>query len=111
MLLTVFSLLCVMLIGFATHRASLCNVRAVAEIMRCRSGFLLWSMARAMLWMAALTGVLAWLFAAPTAPVPTQESLRWAIVGGLLFGVGRPSMAAARFRPFIAWWRATWACS
>lgn len=88
MLLTVFSLLCMMLIGFATHRASLCNVRAVAEIMRCRSGFLLWSMARAMLWMATLTGVLAWLFAAPTAPVLTQESLPWAIVGGLLFGVG-----------------------
>lgn len=88
MLLSALSLLCVALIGFATHRASLCNVRAVAEIMRCRSAFLLWSMVRAMLWMATLTGALVWLFDAPTATVLTQKSLPWAVVGGLLFGVG-----------------------
>jgi len=88
MLLSALSLFCVLLIGFATHRASLCNVRAVAEILRCRSAFLLWSMTRAMLWMATLTGALVWLFDTPTAAVLTQQSLLWAITGGLLFGVG-----------------------
>lgn len=88
MLLSLVSLLCVALIGFASHRASLCNVRAVVELMCCRSAFMLGCMARAMLWMAALASALVWLFDAPTAVVLTQRSLFWAFLGGLLFGVG-----------------------
>lgn len=88
MLLSLVSVLGVALIGFASHRASLCNVRAVVEVMCCRSAFMLGCMARAMLWMAALASLLVWLFDTPTAVVLTQRSLAWAVLGGLLFGVG-----------------------
>lgn len=88
MLIPSLSFLCVVLIGFASHRASLCNVRAVGEVLQHRSAYMLWSLLRAMLWMAALTGTLTLMFDTPTAPLLTQAALGWALLGGLLFGLG-----------------------
>lgn len=56
------ALACAALIGFAAHRASLCKVRAVAEIMASGSAHMFWSLLQAVLWMATLTGVMALLF-------------------------------------------------
>ena len=54
MLFSAISLLCALLIGFAAHRASLCNVRAVAEIMSTGSAHMLWAPARSCLESAGL---------------------------------------------------------
>ena len=52
------ALVCAALVGFAAHRASLCNVRAVAEIMTSGTTHMLGSLMQAALWMALLAGVL-----------------------------------------------------
>jgi uncharacterized membrane protein YedE/YeeE len=88
MLLATIALSCVALIGFAAHRASLCNVRAVAEVMTARSAHMQWSLLQAMLWAIMLTGVLVLVFGFVPPPALTRTPLEWAWAGGLLFGVG-----------------------
>lgn len=88
MLLNTLAFLCALLIGFTAHRASLCNVRAVAEVMTSGSTHMLSSLLQAMLWMATLTGVLVYAFGVTPQPAMVRLPLGWAIVGGLLFGVG-----------------------
>ena len=88
MLLNAVSLLCAMLIGFAAHRASLCNVRAVAEIATAGSTHMLWSLFQAVLWMAALTGVLVLSLGLVPQPASVRTPVAWALAGGWLFGVG-----------------------
>lgn len=84
------ALACAALIGFAAHRASLCNVRAVAEIMNGSSAHMLGSLLQAALWMATLTGVLVlvlgfgWVL--PPVVMPSQAGC--ALAGGWLFGAG-----------------------
>jgi uncharacterized membrane protein YedE/YeeE len=88
MLLATIALCCVALIGFAAHRASLCNVRAVAEIMTTGSAHMQWSLLQAMLWAIMLTGVLVLVFGLTPQPTWARTPLAWALAGGLLFGVG-----------------------
>lgn len=73
--------------GWAAQRASLCNVRAVADWLERRDSAMLAGLLQASLWATAGTGVL-WLAglalpvqAAPMGPVG-------ALAGGLLFGLG-----------------------
>ena len=47
MLIAVVSMLLAAVVGFASHRASLCTVRAVGEVMSARSGYLLQSFGKA----------------------------------------------------------------
>ncbi|MGD9835178.1 MAG: YeeE/YedE thiosulfate transporter family protein [Piscinibacter sp.] len=82
------ALTCAALIGFAAHRASLCNVRAVAEIMNGGSAHMLGSLLQAALWMATLTGVLVLGFGRALPPVLMPSSMGWALAGGWLFGAG-----------------------
>lgn len=88
MLLATIALACAALIGFSAHRASLCNVRAVAELMTAGSAHMLWSLLQAMLWMATLTGVGVLAFGLDPQPAWARTPLLWAGVGGLLFGIG-----------------------
>lgn len=88
MLLTVISLLCASLIGFTAHRASLCNVRAVGEVMSNGSAHMLWSLLQAVLWMATLGGVLALVVGVPPLPATVRTPVAWALAGGGLFGLG-----------------------
>lgn len=87
-LLDILALGCAALIGFAAHRASLCNVRAVAELMTRGSAHMLWSLLQAVLWMATLTGVLVLAFGLVPQPVLAHTPVHWAIAGGALFGIG-----------------------
>jgi uncharacterized membrane protein YedE/YeeE len=87
-LLDILALGCAALIGFAAHRASLCNVRAVAELMTTRSAHMLWSLLQAVLWMGTLTGVLVLVFGLVPQPALTRTPMFWALAGGLLFGIG-----------------------
>jgi hypothetical protein len=82
------ALACAALIGFAAHRASLCNVRAVAEIMTSGSAHMLWSLSQAVLWMATLTGVMALVYGIAPQASWTRMPLAWSWAGGLLFGAG-----------------------
>ncbi|SPE26532.1 conserved membrane hypothetical protein [Burkholderiales bacterium] len=88
MLLNAVSLLCALLIGFAAHRASLCNVRAVAEILTAGTAHMLWSLLQAVLWMATLTGALVVLLDIEPPMALARAPLAWALAGGLLFGIG-----------------------
>jgi len=51
------ALLLATVIGFAIHRASLCNVRAVAEVLSTRRGFMLMSFFKTILWRRRTPGV------------------------------------------------------
>ena len=88
MLLATVALCCAALIGFAAHRASLCNVRAVADLMTAGSAQMMWSLLQAMLWAIMLTGLLILVFGLVPHPGWTRIPLAWAWAGGLLFGVG-----------------------
>lgn len=74
-------------VGFAAHRASLCTVKAVAEVMNSGTAYMFGSFARAALWATAVAGVagLIWPLM-PQAPVALSRSL--SLAGGFLFGVG-----------------------
>lgn len=88
MVLTVISLLCAWLIGFTAHRASLCNVRAVAEVVNSGSAHMLWSLLQAVLWMATLGGVLTLVFGLAPMPAAVRTPAAWALAGGWMFGLG-----------------------
>jgi len=87
-LLPALALLCTVLIGYAAHRASLCNVRAVADILQRRDPTMLLGLLQAVLWMAALTGMLVLAGGLVPAPAQVRMPLGWALAGGLLFGAG-----------------------
>lgn len=84
----VLALACAALVGFAAHRASLCNVRAVAEIMTSGTTHMLGSLMQAALWMALLAGVLSLVAGRSLPPVSMPTPAAWALAGGWLFGVG-----------------------
>ena len=76
--------------GYAAHRASLCNVKAVLEIMGSRSAFLLASFAKAALWATMVYGTV--IVLAPSVAVGggfhTYEPQLLVLFGGFVFGVG-----------------------
>lgn len=88
MLLDAIALLCALLIGFAAHRASLCNVRAVEEIIKTGNARMLSSLLQSVLWMATLTGMLVLVLGLAPKPVLAPFPIGWALAGGLLFGLG-----------------------
>jgi len=76
------------LMGYTAHRASLCNVRAVLEIMSSRSAFMLGSFVKAALWATLLYGTVIAL--SPWTPIgfQTQDSRVLVLFGGFVFGAG-----------------------
>src|SRR3990167_4899388 len=87
-LLPVLALLCAALIGFAAHRGSLCNVRAVAEIMTGGSAHMLSSLVQAALWVTLLTGLGAQLMGLSPHVILAPQPAALALLGGILFGMG-----------------------
>lgn len=85
---TALAMACAALVGFAAHRASLCNVRAVAEIMSSGTAHMLGSLMQAALWMTLLTGGLSLLAGYPLPTVRMLFPAAWALWGGWLFGAG-----------------------
>jgi uncharacterized membrane protein YedE/YeeE len=82
------SLLLAALVGFAIHRASLCTVRAVAEILTTRRAYMLSAFGKTTLWVAATTVGMVLLLGNASAPgAGWPVSLR-AAAGGFAFGVG-----------------------
>src|SRR5207302_9956572 len=76
------------ILGFATHRASICTVRAVAELMSSRRAFMLASVGKSILWASAVT-IPFFLLSMSTPPQSGAWTLSiTAVLGGFTFGVG-----------------------
>lgn len=75
-------------LGFAAHRASICTVRAAAEIISARTTFMLASIGKSALWVLALTIPFLWLVPQAVADVSAWQLTAFAFVGGLSFGFG-----------------------
>lgn len=78
----------VMLIGFAAHRASLCTVRAVAEILSSGTAWMLASFLKAAAWAAAIAGALTLLYPSVAIPVLERTPHAAALTGAFVFGIG-----------------------
>lgn len=76
------------LLGFTAHRASICTVRAVAEVISARTVFMLASIAKSALWVIALTIPFLWFAPAAAAGIGGWPLTISALSGGLLFGFG-----------------------
>jgi uncharacterized protein len=77
-----------LILGFAAHRASICTVRAVAELMSSRGGFMFASIGRSVLWVWAVTIPLFWLTPAAGTGLIGWSLTGFAVLGGFLFGLG-----------------------
>jgi hypothetical protein len=82
------SLILAAILGFAAHRASVCTVRAVAETMHARTGFMAASIGKSVLWILLIILPVYWLL-----PETTESLVGWqlsatAVAGGFLFGLG-----------------------
>jgi uncharacterized membrane protein YedE/YeeE len=76
------------ILGFAAHRASICTVRAVAEMTHSGTGYMLVSIIKSALWVFAIT-IPVFLLVPQTALGITGWQLTvTALFGGLLFGIG-----------------------
>ncbi|GJL91633.1 YeeE/YedE thiosulfate transporter family protein [Hyphococcus sp.] len=81
------SFISALILGFAAHRASLCTVKAVAEVVTVRRFYILTSFIKTSIWIAALS-VMAITLLGVSTPVTHWPLTGWSIGGGLLFGVG-----------------------
>lgn len=82
------ALLLVMLLGFASQRAGVCTVNAVAEIITTRRAWLLVSFLKAALWAAAIYGLVALLSPGPERGFQVYAPPFVSLAGGFVFGVG-----------------------
>ena len=80
------SFLVAAVLGFASHRAGLCTVRAVGEVLHSRRAHILASFAKASLWAVAVSVPLRWL--ADDNMLPAYSLQAGTLLGGLVFGVG-----------------------
>jgi len=83
------------LLGGSAHRAGLCTVKAVAEVMTTGRGHILGSFVKASLWTAGVLALLG-VFGAPPA-LAVWPLGRIAPLGGLVFGVGARLNGACSF--------------
>ena len=77
-----------LIIGFAAHRASICTVRTVAEIMSSRTCYMLASVGKSVLWVWAAAIPVFWLLPAAATSLSGWSLTMVAILGGFLFGLG-----------------------
>lgn len=81
-----FALMAGAVLGASAHRAGLCTVKAVAEVMTSRRGHVLWSFLKASLWTAGLLALAA--VVGHGAGLGHRALSGLGLLGGLLFGVG-----------------------
>ncbi len=88
MAILAFAIVLALVLGFAAHRASICTVRAVAEVMSSRSGYMLASIGKSVLWVWAVTIPLFWLMPAAGTGLSGWSLTGAAVLGGFMFGLG-----------------------
>src|SRR5262249_56235290 len=99
MAILVFAILLAMILGFAAHRASVCMVRTIAEIMSARTGYMLVSVGKSVLWVWAGTIPIFWLMPALGTGISGWSLTGYAMLGGLLFGLGAALNGGCGFFP------------
>ncbi len=82
------SILVAALLGFAAHRASICTVKAVEEVLTTRRAFMLLSFGKTVLWIMAITALLIWAVPGSRVNLAGWHVSLWGLLGGLVFGVG-----------------------
>lgn len=87
-LIFLISLLLAVLMGFAAHRAGLCTVRSVAEILSTHKATILVMMLKTIIWVFTISVTIALLLPEWAAPNHCYPMNLVAITGGFLFGVG-----------------------
>ncbi len=93
------SLLMGAILGISAHRTGLCAVKAVAEVMTSRRGWILWSFLKASMWvfgLAAIAGTLTDGIAMRHWPMSATG-----VLGGLLFGLGAGANGACSFSTLV----------
>lgn len=85
------------LLGFAAHRASVCTVRAIAELFSTRTGYMLGSIAKSALWVLATTIPVLFFMPAAVATVGGWQLTGAAMLGGLIFGIGAAANGACAY--------------
>lgn len=90
-----FALLASVVLGASAHRAGLCTVKAVAEVMTSRRGHVLWSFLKASLWTTGFLTVAAWL--GHGTELVQRPVAAVGLFGGLLFGLGAGWNGACAF--------------
>src|SRR5262245_47017896 len=88
MALLVLAVVLAMILGFAAHRASVCTVRAVAEIMSSRRAYMFASVGRSVLWVWAVSLPFFWLVPAAGTGISGWTLSVAAVTGGFVFGLG-----------------------
>lgn len=83
------------LLGASAHRAGLCTVKAVAEVMTTRRAHVMWSFLKASLWTLSLLSVAA--LAGLDAELSARPLMLTGMAGGILFGVGAGLNGACSF--------------
>ena len=76
------------LVGYFANRASMCTVKAVAEILTTRRAYMLGSFVKTIAWVIGITAWISWSRA--SAPLAAQTyALVWSgLLCGILFGIG-----------------------
>lgn len=85
------------ILGFAAHRASVCTVRAVAEVMGSRSAAMFTSIGKSWLWVWAVTIPVLWALPAAAMGVNGWQLTTMAVFGGFVFGLGAAFNGACAF--------------
>jgi hypothetical protein len=75
-------------LGFSAHRASICTVAAVAEMMSSRTVRVFSSFVKVILWVTLVNGLLVWWMPELARTATTDPLTLSSIVGGFLFGAG-----------------------
>src|SRR5260370_16902569 len=76
------------ILGFAAHRASICTVRAVAEVMSSGTGYILLGIGKSVPWVSVITIPVFLLMPSASAALGGWPLTGTAVLGGLAFGVG-----------------------
>ncbi len=88
LLIPAFAAVLAGVIGFAAHRASLCSVRAVEEVLTTRRAFMLVSFIKTAMWVVGATLLITWLVPVSLVPVSGWKLSAFTLLGGFMFGVG-----------------------
>ncbi len=84
-------------LGFAAHRASICTVRAVAELAASGTGYILLGIGKSVLWVGVVTIPVFLLMPAASAGLGGWPLTGAALIGGFVFGVGAAVNGACAF--------------
>lgn len=92
--LLLISIALAMLLGFSTNRASICTVRAVAEVISNGNAHMLRSIVKSVMWVLAITIPITWFMPGEHVGQEVSGSI---LIGGFLYGMGATLNGACAF--------------